>query len=275
VRGATAANTSLLQKSSVISKTIYENRIAILALQETHLDQSKTRQVRECFNKNLKIITLEHPEDPTGQAGVAFIINKMLLNPKEFSAQELYPGRAIMLKIKWSELCETSLLNVYVPTTRMEQQPFWDSMDTTRRERRLAHPQIVLGDFNVTEDKINRVPAQLDNKAATEALRKIRLNWEIQDAWRHTHPNERNFTFRAKTGQHQIKSRLDHIYITRHIQPHTFAWKIEASSVPTDHWLVQMKYTPNDAPQTGKGHWTWPLGMIDDPKTIEKSSSEG
>jgi hypothetical protein len=94
-------------------------------------------------------------EDPTGQAGVAFIINKMLLNPKEFSAQELYSGRAIMLKIKWLELCETSLLNVYVPTTRMEQQPFWDSVDTARRERRLAHPQIVLRDFNVTENKIN------------------------------------------------------------------------------------------------------------------------
>jgi exonuclease III len=84
-----------------------------------------------------------------------------------------------MLKIKWLESCETSLLNVYMPTTRTEQQPFWDSVDTTRRERRLAHPQIVLGDFNITEDKIDQVPAWLDNKAATEALRKIRLNWEI------------------------------------------------------------------------------------------------
>ncbi len=42
VREATTANMSLLQKWSAISKTIYENRIAILALQETHLDQSKT-----------------------------------------------------------------------------------------------------------------------------------------------------------------------------------------------------------------------------------------
>jgi hypothetical protein len=38
VREATAANTSLLQKWSAISKIIYKNRIAILALQETHLD---------------------------------------------------------------------------------------------------------------------------------------------------------------------------------------------------------------------------------------------
>ena len=70
VRGATAENVPLLQKWSSISKTIYENRIAVLAIQETHLDQSRTRQIRECFSKNLDIITSEDPDDPTGRAGV-------------------------------------------------------------------------------------------------------------------------------------------------------------------------------------------------------------
>ena len=42
------------------------------------------------------------------------------------------------------------------------------------------------------------------------------------------------------------------------------------SLVPTDHWLVQMKYAPNDAPYTGKGQWTWPLTQIEDHITIEK-----
>ena len=180
-----------------------------------------------------------------------------------------------MLKIKWLEACKTLLLNVYVSTTQTEQQPFWDKVDTTRREKRLAHLEIVLGDFNVTEDKINRVPAQLDNKSATEALRKIHLNWEIQDAWRHMHPNDQSFTYWAKSGQQQIKSRLNQIYIARHIQQYTFDWKTEATSVPTDHWLVQMKYAPKDAPHTGKGHWTWPLMLIEDPKTIEKITWRG
>jgi len=160
VRGATAANVSLLQKWSSISQTIYENRIVILTLQETHLDQNKTRQVRKCFNKNLEIITSEDPEDPTGRAGVAFIIHKTVLNPKDYTMQELYPGRALLLKIKWLESCETSLLNIYVPTTQIEQQPFWDRVDTTRREKRLAHPEIVLGDFNITEDKIDWVKSR-------------------------------------------------------------------------------------------------------------------
>jgi hypothetical protein len=36
-----------------------------------------------------------------------------------------------------------------------------------------------------------------------------------------------------------------------------------------------MKYALNDAPQIGKGRWTWPLGMINDPKTIEKVIQQG
>jgi exonuclease III len=95
-----------------------------------------------------------------------------------------------MLKLKWLEACETSILNIYVPTNRAEQEPFWNEVEATRREKCLTHPQIVLGDFNITEDKIDRVPAHADNKAATKALRNIRQSWEIQDMWRHAHPNE-------------------------------------------------------------------------------------
>ncbi len=190
MRGGTARNTSLVQKWSYVSQTMYQCKIAILALQETHLDLDRTERIRECFNKNLEIITSEDLNDPTGQTGVVFVINKMLLDPRELSTHKLHPGRALMLKIKWLEACETTLLNVYVPTNRAKQEPFWNEVDTARRGKRLTHPEIVLGDFNVTEDKIDRVPAHTDNKTAAEALRNIRQSWEIQDVWRHAHPNK-------------------------------------------------------------------------------------
>ena len=174
MRGSITRDTSLLQKWSYISQTIYRRKIAILALQETHLDQEKIERIRGSFSKNLEIITSEDPDDPTGRAGVAFIINKTVLDPRELTKHELHPGRAILIKIKWLEACETSLLNVYVPTNRTAQQPFWEGIETMRRAKRLSRPKIVLGDFNVTEDKIDRAPAHGDNKAATEALRNIR-----------------------------------------------------------------------------------------------------
>ena len=92
MRGSTTRNTTLIQKWGDVSKTIYKNKIAILALQETHLDQAKTIQVCECFSKNLEIVTFEDPDDPTGKAGVTFIINKTILDPREITTHELHQG---------------------------------------------------------------------------------------------------------------------------------------------------------------------------------------
>jgi hypothetical protein len=50
--------------------------------------------------------------------------SQTVLNPKELMTKELLPGQALFLKIKWLESCETTLLNVYVPTTRAAQKPF-------------------------------------------------------------------------------------------------------------------------------------------------------
>jgi len=68
---------------------------------------------------------------------------------------------------------------MYVPTNRAVQKPFWEGIDDARRDNNIPRPEFVLGDFNITEDKIDRAPAHLDNKTATDALRKIRLEWEI------------------------------------------------------------------------------------------------
>jgi hypothetical protein len=92
MRGSTVRNTTLIQKWGDVSKTIYKNKIAILALQETHLDQAKMTQVHECFSKNLEIVTSEDPDDPTGKAGVAFIINKTILDLREIMTHELHQG---------------------------------------------------------------------------------------------------------------------------------------------------------------------------------------
>lgn len=41
-----------------------------------------------------------------------------------------------------------------------------------------------------------------------------------------------------------------------------YDWSIEASQFPTDHKLLLVKYTPVDAPYTGKGRWSWPLALL-------------
>ena len=67
----------------------------------------------------------------------------------------------------------------------------------------------------------------------------------------------------------QIMLRLDCIYIARHLRSFTYDWKLEPSIVPTDHWLVKVKYAPLDTPFIGKGWWMWPLHSLNNKHLLE------
>lgn len=112
---APANNMSGMDKWSAINRTISDNKIAILALQETHLDQSLLQDVTTCFGKRLEVINSQHPTNPRTTAGVAFVINKSLIKPRDYKLYELEPGRAVALKVRWLENEETVLINIYAP----------------------------------------------------------------------------------------------------------------------------------------------------------------
>jgi hypothetical protein len=109
----------------------------------------------------------------------------------------------------------------------------------------------------------------------TKTLRNIRLKWEIQDIWRHTHPNVREFTYRTKTREHTTQSRLDRIYVAKHLQQHLFNWKHYPAITCTDHWMVMVKFAPKDAPFVRKGRWSWPRASLEDKKLISKITTRG
>jgi hypothetical protein len=100
INGATLQDSSLLQKWEEINSLLYEHKIAILALQEMHMSQEITKQIRECFSRNIDVIVSEDPTTPTSKAGIAFVLNKALINPQQIMSHELIPGRALCLKIK-------------------------------------------------------------------------------------------------------------------------------------------------------------------------------
>jgi ribonuclease HI len=72
-----------------------------------------------------------------------------------------------------------------------------------------------------------------------------------------------------------IKSRLDRIYTKKDKARYTFDWEIAPCSVPTDHWLVTVRYAPKGAPYIGKGRWTWPLKALKDEKLMERVVEKG
>jgi hypothetical protein len=123
---APSKNMSMTEKWAMVNHTIYNKHIAILVIQEMHLDDKCLEQVQACFERNLEIINSPLPTNPQASAGVAFIINKALIHPKEYSITELDPGRVVMIRLKWLESCTTSIVNVYAPNDRGNDQPnFW------------------------------------------------------------------------------------------------------------------------------------------------------
>ena len=272
---APASNMTGIEKWSAINHTINDNRIAILALQETHLDHDSLQQVRACFGGRLEIVTSQHPNNPRATARVAFVLNKTMIKPSEYTLYELLPGRAAALKIKWLENEETLLLNVYAPNDHSEQATFWDSINERRQSLHLRRPDFMLGDFNVTEERVDRAPAHLDDPRATEALRALRHSLNLHDAWRHAFPHDRSFTYRATANGNHIKSRLDRIYTTEAVSNQILEWKTLITAVPTDHSLVMAKYAPKCAPIVGKGRWTWRLHTLNDVLLIAKVEERG
>ncbi|KAH9015246.1 hypothetical protein EDB83DRAFT_2321315 [Lactarius deliciosus] len=114
----------------------------------------------------------------------------------------------------------------------------------------------MLGDFNLTEDTIDRAPLHQDNIVAITALQNLRQCLDLQDTWRHAFPHDRSFTYRATNNGQQIKSRIDRIYTSCEAAKTTFEWETHQTSVPTDHWMVSLRYAPTHAPYIGMGRVT-------------------
>ena len=275
MNGFTANGSSHLEKWSMVNQTLNRNKIAVLALQETHLDQGRVDELKSAFGKKMEIFFSTDPDAPRTTAGVALILNKSLIAPRKTTFHEILPGRVIMLKIEWLDDEATSIMNIYTPNNTAAQQTLWADIDTERQDRGLPAPNFLLGDFNVTEDAIDRMPPRLDDPNTIEALRNIKHSWGISDAWRIMYPDEREFTYRANSTNGQTKSQLDRIYVARDLTPLVYDCKIKPSPVPTDHWMVITKYAPKEALQIGKGRWTLPLHLLQDQEFINSVVTRG
>ena len=203
------------------------------------------------------------------------MINRALIAPKDLVVTELVEGRALAINFKWHNEDEVLLINVYAPNTRSEHTNFWETIDTKRRSKGLRSLDMMLGDFNVTEELIDRAPAHLDDTNAIAALRNLRQCLSLEDSWRHTFPHERSFTYRATTNGQTTMSRLDRIYTSSEVAKAAYNWKTTQSSVPTDHWMVSVKYAPLQAPYIGTGRWTMQLPELKNEDLLDRLITRG
>ncbi|KAG1829529.1 Endonuclease/exonuclease/phosphatase [Suillus subalutaceus] len=263
MKGRTSSNLeqSQISKWTVVNQTMRDQKIGILCLQETHLTTDHLNQVENIFLRRLKILSTSDPMRPGSSAGIAFVLNKEITNTADTLIKILIPGRAAVLSTKWHNNETINILNIYAPNNANEHHDFWKKIETEWLGANLGPLDFMMGDFNLTENPIDRAPAQLDNENAISALRDLRSTLRVQDTWRDEHPHQRMFTF---SSNHHTLSRIDRIYASERHTESLVEWNSGISQIPTDHHMVSVRLAPPNLPHIGKGRWSWPVGIISD-----------
>ncbi|KAG1799824.1 Endonuclease/exonuclease/phosphatase [Suillus plorans] len=274
MRGRTSPQlgNSEISKWAAVSQVVKENKIGILCVQETHLTAEHESQIDSIYSRRIKIINSRDPHRPGSSAGIAFILNREIANTVDLETIKIIPGRAMVLKTKWHNQENLLILNIYTPNNHAQHPEFWGKISQTWYEKNLPSPDFMMGDFNITEDILDRAPARPDNDNATEALRDLRHQLNVQDTWRLNNPTSRLFTYNSNTNS---LSRLDRIYTAPSHERNTHNWESCTSVIPLDHRMVSVRHAPVNAPYIGKGRWTWPTSLLHDKKLIKTISTLG
>ncbi|TBU58947.1 Endonuclease/exonuclease/phosphatase, partial [Dichomitus squalens] len=254
------------------------NRIGVLLLQETHLTTDRVNSLHKRFSSRIRIYFSSHPDSPTRKDGVAIVVNRSLVSTADADAVEIHPGRAIQLTFKCLGDVPTTVLNIYAPASdgiQARSAFFREVADEYARSPRLQKPQLMAGDFNNIEDAIDRLPMSdpPDNSVLALDELKLALGLMIADGWRATHPDRRAYTFHRQTRNRASLSRLDRIYVTQALFSTALEWDIQQPTLKTDHTLVSVRLTSENAPKVGMGRPVFPLRLLRD-KKLAKSMHE-
>ncbi|KAJ7203194.1 Endonuclease/exonuclease/phosphatase [Mycena rebaudengoi] len=244
-----------------------EEKIGALIVGEAHLDDDRCASLNRLFGRSLEIKYSKDP-DTANARGVAIVLNRSLVNTDDATTTEIVPGRAILLETTYHDKKPLSILGIYAPNRPADNAAFWHAIraffETHRNTRK---PDIFGGDFNVVEDPLDRLPARADTASPTSALDELKCYFQMVDGWRETYPTTRAYTFHSPVTGSQ--SRIDRIYIKRHLFEHAFDWSIKTVGIPTDHRMVGVHLSDAKAPEIGRGRWVWPAHVLRD-KTLTK-----
>ena len=265
IRGG--GSTATRDKWQHVNQIMRENNIAILAIQETHLNETSVNELNNQFNQRLRIINSQDPVNPSAGRGVAIILNKRLTSWKQVIITHVIPGRALLVSLPWKGESTINVLAIYAPNSTLENAAFWEDLKNTWINDNHPIPDIMLGDFNLVEEAIDRLPAHRDSAQAVDKFVDFKDMHALRDSWRHQNPSDVCYTYTQEATQ--SRSRIDRIYTTQPIYAHSRNWSVDHTPIRTDHCLVSMEFANPGAPFIGKGRWSIPLYLIKHRKVIQ------
>jgi hypothetical protein len=249
-------------KWKALTTLIRKQRVAILGIQEAHLNMEETDRVN---NSNPKVIVINNGVSTTKE-GIAFVLNKDLINETEWNHTVLIEGRASRLQIRVEEERGLDIILIYSPNTDKDKIEFWKTLNNKLEEQEGMNNVIIMGDFNSVENPIDRYPHRADEKKVTDEWDKIRLKYKVTDGWREHNPITKDYTYIQKTTESM--SRIDRIYMNEEIFPYGYNWAHVSSAKISDHEMVVADILKSKLPYIGEGMWRMYQDDIDNETMI-------
>ena len=259
-------------KWNTIHSLMRDERIGVLAIQESHLQQSDIEYIHRLYGRRLLVLNSADPSSHNAR-GVAFVMNRELVDISNPVFSELHPGRAALLTFHWHNNTTLTLLNVYAPNSPHDNASFWTSLRLSLDSPNIQCPDAVLGDFNLVVDSLDRFPAKSDNPVAVNALLDLVDKLRLADGWRASEPDRADYTYPQRSSS--TFSRLDRIYVTDELLRSSSSWEIKCTVVPSDHKLVLARLSAPRAPFIGRGRWALPLHLVSDDVFLDQVMSLG
>ncbi|KAJ8454687.1 hypothetical protein ONZ51_g12888 [Trametes cubensis] len=258
--GGQAASGQVSEKWMLLNQIMREKKIAVLAVQEAHLDEERAGVLKRVFEETIEIVYSPDPDNRTAARGVAFVINKRIVKQPKYEYRVVREGRVLLLDLEWSPTKRLRILNVYAPNDMTRNAEMWDALTTAN----IGRVDIALGDMNVVEDPMDRLPPREDHEGARTALRRWMATRNLVDGWRRSNVDVKAYSYMHANNGHQ--SRLDRIYIKPRLEKDADNWEMGEPGIRTDHKLVWVDITDRESPFVGKGRWAMPKHLLKDDK---------
>ena len=139
-----------------------DNKVGVMAVQETHLTDDLADQFKTMFGDKFSLYYSPDPMTRNAK-GVAIILDKKMIKTEDVTITTIVPGRAMSAALPWQGDSQVNVMTIYAPNAPAENRDFWKEINEKVTANRRIRPDVLLGDFNLVEDAIDRIPSKTDD----------------------------------------------------------------------------------------------------------------
>jgi hypothetical protein len=159
-------------KMKMVIGWLHMNRIAILALQETHL----MKEAADSLDRRYRNLKFFGSGLPTSSGGILFIVSDNTGSPQNIHFEELIRGRVGLLSLEYGAQV-LNIVDVYMLNHKSEQCEALKDLrgKLKRRSNALGTELLVMGDWN----KVDRSPQHGNDGRVMDEIAKLRTSYDL------------------------------------------------------------------------------------------------